>query len=163
MHLVRTENDRHDVLGIGNAIVDILAYAEEDLVVELGLVRGVRREGEGLGVALLDEDPVDEDAVLGARDVGQQAVVAVTGLDVALEPHPGPRRQELGGAVLRLRPEALDRDLLAHRLGGVDPDEPDTFASPGREPDVERVAVDDTDDLAAHCEVSLGGGARGCG
>lgn len=31
---------RHDVLGIGNAIVDIVAYAEDDLVEELGLSRG---------------------------------------------------------------------------------------------------------------------------
>lgn len=48
MHLTGTENDRHEVLGIGNAIVDILAYAEEDLVAELGLVRGA--------MSLIDED-----------------------------------------------------------------------------------------------------------
>lgn len=44
-------DDRHrgrfDVLGIGNAIVDILAYAEEGLVDELGLARG--------GMTLVDE------------------------------------------------------------------------------------------------------------
>ncbi|MGD9511126.1 MAG: PfkB family carbohydrate kinase, partial [Geminicoccaceae bacterium] len=48
MHLAGTESDQHDVLGIGNAIVDILAYAEEDLVAELGLVRG--------GMTLIDEE-----------------------------------------------------------------------------------------------------------
>ena len=40
MHLADSSSDRHDVLGIGNAIVDILAYAEDDLVAELGLARG---------------------------------------------------------------------------------------------------------------------------
>ena len=40
MHLADSSSDRHDVLGIGNAIVDILAYAEDDLVEELGLARG---------------------------------------------------------------------------------------------------------------------------
>jgi sugar/nucleoside kinase (ribokinase family) len=40
MHLAETGDDRHDVLGIGNAIVDIVAYAEDDLVAELGLQRG---------------------------------------------------------------------------------------------------------------------------
>ena len=40
MHLADTGSDRHDVLGIGNAIVDILAYAEDGLVAELELTRG---------------------------------------------------------------------------------------------------------------------------
>ena len=40
MHLAENSSDRHDVLGIGNAIVDMLAYAEDDLVEELGLARG---------------------------------------------------------------------------------------------------------------------------
>ena len=48
MHLADNENDRHDVLGIGNAIVDILAHAEDDLVDELELVRG--------GMTLIDEE-----------------------------------------------------------------------------------------------------------
>ncbi len=48
MHLAGTGNDRHDVLGIGNAIVDILAYAEDDLVDELGLARGA--------MTLIDEE-----------------------------------------------------------------------------------------------------------
>jgi sugar/nucleoside kinase (ribokinase family) len=47
MHLADPGTDAHDVLGIGNAIVDILAYAEDDLVEELGLVRGA--------MALIDE------------------------------------------------------------------------------------------------------------
>ena len=51
MHLADNENDRHDVLGIGNAIVDILAYAEDDLVDELELVRG--------GMTLIDEERSD--------------------------------------------------------------------------------------------------------
>jgi len=48
MHLADNGNDRHDVLGIGNAIVDILAHAEDDLVDELELVRG--------GMTLIDEE-----------------------------------------------------------------------------------------------------------
>jgi sugar/nucleoside kinase (ribokinase family) len=48
MHLAETGSDRHDVLGIGNAIVDILAYAEDELVEELGLARGA--------MSLIDED-----------------------------------------------------------------------------------------------------------
>ena len=48
MHLADTAADRHDVLGIGNAIVDILAYAEDPLVEELGLVRGA--------MTLIDEE-----------------------------------------------------------------------------------------------------------
>jgi sugar/nucleoside kinase (ribokinase family) len=48
MHLADTGSDRHDVLGIGNAIVDILAYAEDDLVAELELARGA--------MTLIDED-----------------------------------------------------------------------------------------------------------
>ena len=48
MHLADNENNRHDVLGIGNAIVDILAHAEDDLVDELELVRG--------GMTLIDEE-----------------------------------------------------------------------------------------------------------
>lgn len=48
MHLAGTGNDHHDVLGIGNAIVDILAYAEDELVAELGLARGA--------MTLIDEE-----------------------------------------------------------------------------------------------------------
>ena len=48
MHLADTGSDRHDVLGIGNAIVDILAYAEDDLVAELELARGA--------MTLIDEE-----------------------------------------------------------------------------------------------------------
>ena len=48
MHLADTGSDRHDVLGIGNAIVDILAYAEDGLVAELELTRGA--------MTLIDED-----------------------------------------------------------------------------------------------------------
>lgn len=48
MHLAGTAAERHDVLGIGNAIVDILAYAEDELVDELGLARGA--------MTLIDED-----------------------------------------------------------------------------------------------------------
>jgi sugar/nucleoside kinase (ribokinase family) len=40
MGLEGKAGDRHDVLGIGNAIVDILAYADDALVDELGLARG---------------------------------------------------------------------------------------------------------------------------
>ena len=48
MHLADTAADRHDVLGLGNAIVDILAYAEDALVEELELVRGA--------MTLIDEE-----------------------------------------------------------------------------------------------------------
>ena len=48
MHLAATEGDRHDILGIGNAIVDILAYAEEELIEDLGLARGA--------MSLIDEE-----------------------------------------------------------------------------------------------------------
>ena len=48
MHLAETGPHRHDVLGIGNAIVDILAYAEDGLVEELELARGA--------MTLIDED-----------------------------------------------------------------------------------------------------------
>ncbi|MFO1049417.1 MAG: adenosine kinase [Geminicoccaceae bacterium] len=48
MHLAGTANDLHDVLGIGNAIVDILAYAEDELVAELELARGA--------MTLIDEE-----------------------------------------------------------------------------------------------------------
>jgi sugar/nucleoside kinase (ribokinase family) len=40
MQLTASDEDGFDVLGIGNAIVDIVAYADEALVEELGLVRG---------------------------------------------------------------------------------------------------------------------------
>lgn len=40
MHLAPPADDAHDVLGIGNAIVDILAYAEDELVEALSLERG---------------------------------------------------------------------------------------------------------------------------
>ncbi len=40
MQLAQTDTDRHDVLGIGNAIVDMLAYADDALVQELELERG---------------------------------------------------------------------------------------------------------------------------
>jgi sugar/nucleoside kinase (ribokinase family) len=48
MHLADTAGDAFDVLGIGNAIVDILAYAEDDLVEELELQRGA--------MTLIDEE-----------------------------------------------------------------------------------------------------------
>jgi sugar/nucleoside kinase (ribokinase family) len=48
MHLADTGDDRHDVLGLGNAIVDIVAYAEDDLVAELELQRGA--------MTLIDEE-----------------------------------------------------------------------------------------------------------
>src|SRR3954464_5405260 len=48
MHLADTGADRHDVLAIGNAIVDILAYAEDALVEELDLARGA--------MTLIDEE-----------------------------------------------------------------------------------------------------------
>ena len=48
MHLADTGADRHDVLGIGNAIVDVLAYAEDALVEELGLDKGA--------MTLIDEE-----------------------------------------------------------------------------------------------------------
>ncbi|MEK0085526.1 adenosine kinase [Benzoatithermus flavus] len=48
MHLADTAGDTFDVLGIGNAIVDILAYAEESLVEELELPRGA--------MTLIDEE-----------------------------------------------------------------------------------------------------------
>ena len=48
MQLADTNHHAHDVLGIGNAIVDILAYAEDALVEELGLTRGA--------MTLIDED-----------------------------------------------------------------------------------------------------------
>jgi sugar/nucleoside kinase (ribokinase family) len=48
MHLADTAGDSFDVLGIGNAIVDVLAYAEDDLVAELDLVRGA--------MTLIDEE-----------------------------------------------------------------------------------------------------------
>ena len=56
MHLADTGNDRHDVLGIGNAIVDILAYAEDDLVAELGLARG-RHDADRRGAQRLPLSP----------------------------------------------------------------------------------------------------------
>ncbi|MFZ1429197.1 MAG: adenosine kinase [Geminicoccaceae bacterium] len=40
MHLTDSTPDGHDVVGIGNAIVDILAYADDALVAELELERG---------------------------------------------------------------------------------------------------------------------------
>lgn len=40
MHLAESTPDGHDVVGIGNAIVDILAYADDALVAELELERG---------------------------------------------------------------------------------------------------------------------------
>src|SRR6476469_9756798 len=40
MQLAHTDTDRHDVLGIGNAIVDMLAYADDALVQELELELG---------------------------------------------------------------------------------------------------------------------------
>ncbi len=40
MHLTESTADGHDVVGIGNAIVDILAYADDALVAELELERG---------------------------------------------------------------------------------------------------------------------------
>jgi sugar/nucleoside kinase (ribokinase family) len=40
MGLAGEGGDRHDVLGIGNAIVDILAHADDSLVDELALARG---------------------------------------------------------------------------------------------------------------------------
>ena len=40
MHLANTAGDAFDVLGIGNAIVDVLSYADDSLVEELGLARG---------------------------------------------------------------------------------------------------------------------------
>jgi sugar/nucleoside kinase (ribokinase family) len=48
MQLAQAGDDRHDVLGIGNAIVDILAYAEDALVEELALQRGA--------MTLIDEE-----------------------------------------------------------------------------------------------------------
>lgn len=48
MHLADTAGDSFDVLGIGNAIVDILAYAEDALVDELELSRG--------SMTLIDEE-----------------------------------------------------------------------------------------------------------
>lgn len=40
MHLANTAGDTFDVLGIGNAIVDVLSYADDALVEELDLARG---------------------------------------------------------------------------------------------------------------------------
>jgi sugar/nucleoside kinase (ribokinase family) len=48
MGLAGKGGDRHDVLGIGNAIVDILAYADDALVDELGLARDA--------MSLIDEE-----------------------------------------------------------------------------------------------------------
>lgn len=48
MHLADTAGDAFDVLGIGNAIVDVLSYAEDDLVAELDLARGA--------MTLIDEE-----------------------------------------------------------------------------------------------------------
>lgn len=48
MHLADTTGDAFDVLGIGNAIVDVLSYAEDDLVAELELTRGA--------MTLIDEE-----------------------------------------------------------------------------------------------------------
>ena len=48
MHLADTAGDSFDVLGMGNAIVDILSYADDQLVEELGLARGA--------MALIDDE-----------------------------------------------------------------------------------------------------------
>ncbi len=48
MHLADTAADRHDVLGIGNAIVDVLAYAEDALVAGAG-ARARRHDADRRG------------------------------------------------------------------------------------------------------------------
>lgn len=48
MHLAGTAGDSFDVLGIGNAIVDILSYADDALIDELELARG--------SMTLIDEE-----------------------------------------------------------------------------------------------------------
>lgn len=40
MHLIDKDDARFDVVGLGNAIVDVIAYAEDALLDELGLVKG---------------------------------------------------------------------------------------------------------------------------
>lgn len=51
MQLANSDHGRFDVVGIGNAIVDIVAYADDALVEELGLVRGA--------MTLVDEQRMD--------------------------------------------------------------------------------------------------------
>ncbi len=51
MQLANGGDDRFDVVGIGNAIVDIVAYADDALVDELGLVRAA--------MTLVDEERMD--------------------------------------------------------------------------------------------------------
>ena len=81
-------------------------------------------------------------AVVRPEQVGQEAPVDVAGLDVAQQPHRGAHRYELGEVRRRLRPEALDRAVRLLRLGRVDADEPDPLDPAARQPDVQRVAVD---------------------
>lgn len=51
MQIAQSPSAPIDVLGLGNAIVDVLAYAEEALVAELGLVKGA--------MTLVDEERVE--------------------------------------------------------------------------------------------------------
>lgn len=68
---------RYDVLAIGNAIVDVMAPSEDDLIEELGLARG--------GMMLVDEARAHElyDAMGPAREIsGGSAANTLAGLSV---------------------------------------------------------------------------------
>jgi len=100
----------------------------------------------GVGDAVVHQGGVDEHAVGGAVDVGEQPVVAVTGLDVARQADLGARRDERGQGRGRLGAEALDRAPGRDRLGRVDADQADGLGAAGGQGDDEGVAVDGAHD-----------------
>ena len=85
---------------------------------------------------------IDEQPVVGAVDVSEQAAVVIARLQVAHDDDVGSFRQRVLGELTGLRAEALDGRVRLQRLGRVDPDQADALLR-ATEVGVDRVAVDD--------------------
>src|SRR5688572_8056547 len=113
--------------------------------------RRVRCDRQRLGKAVADDLVIDESAVRGPVDVGEQPSVVVAGDDVTLEPHAAAHHKQLAGVLVRLVTEALGRvrRAIAERgvgdLGRVDADQPHPLLATA-DIDVDRVPVDDRRD-----------------
>ena len=104
-------------------------------------VGGVGRDRQHVGETALGQGEVDEQAVRRPVHVREQAAVGVARLDVAHQAYRRAGRQQLGGLVAGLLPEAHHRLRRRDRLGGIDPDEAHVLVST-LHPHGDRVAVD---------------------
>jgi sugar/nucleoside kinase (ribokinase family) len=108
---------RYDVIAIGNAIVDVMAPCDEDLIDELGLAKG--------GMTLVDEDGAKRlyDAMGPAREIsGGSAANTLAGLSA------------MGAQCAFIGQVAQDQlgEVFAHdiRAGGIDFDTPPRAGEP---------------------------------